>query len=649
MTDMTLFFTTHGALALVSALFHFALVTAQAASPGGPAVDNSRYNYTEFLTLKPLPRNQLLASFDFESYSDEFVPSSQGISDNYIQYGVFPRSIGQVLQQTSTNELHLRFSQGWWDAEGWGSQPRNGSFAGGIGVELWAWVEGNTVAEAESHWSKLVNSLSGLFCASLNFIDSAQTTYPKKSFQYQGNVKGKSKPMHLLRGALPREPVCTENLTPFIKLLPCKGKAGISSLLDGHKIFDAQWQGMAIDVIQICDRGKCKWKLTQVIDAIIDIPRSLRRKTSAVPKPVSGDELRCDPTKPYNSVNICFPLGDNPEQRYKLSDIFGRSISGKCPVTRNEKQVGAIITENWEAKIHSGDTPGVVYTTGSNEFSLKTSNWYDIELETHNSTEVADRGTPPIYVERSFTGYGQDRGGMRTVFTNTSPDKSVRYVYFETLPWYMRLYLHTMELENASVNPAFAKLFPSIRDNIIQDILYRPAIDRKRPTQIEIEMILPPSGSVSLSYDFEKTLLYIEEYPPDANHGFEIPPGALTTLPLEGEVDFQPVTMRTTSLLLSLPTPDFSMPYNVIILTCTVMALAFGSIFNLIVKRIVTDEEADLIARSHPIRLKLLSIIEKVKSKFEKPKRGPFPYTPREERQAKDALPEKSEKSEKAD
>lgn len=30
----------------------------------------------------------------------------------------------------------------------------------------------------------------------------------------------------LLRGTLPREPVCTENLTPLIKMLPCRSQVG---------------------------------------------------------------------------------------------------------------------------------------------------------------------------------------------------------------------------------------------------------------------------------------------------------------------------------------------------------------------------------------------------------------------------------------
>lgn len=78
--------------------------------------------------------------------------------------------------------------------------------------------------------------------------------------------------LHLLHGTLPREVVCTENLTPFLKLLPCKGKAGISSLLDGHKLFDASWQSMSIDVRPV-EGGL---EITQTIDMVVDIQRSKR-------------------------------------------------------------------------------------------------------------------------------------------------------------------------------------------------------------------------------------------------------------------------------------------------------------------------------------------------------------------------------------
>ena len=68
-----------------------------------------------------------------------------------------------------------------------------------------------------------------------------------KTFEPEGVHHASMLPnLQLLHGSLPHEVVCTENLTPFLKLLPCKGKAGISSLLDGHKLFDASWQVMAI-------------------------------------------------------------------------------------------------------------------------------------------------------------------------------------------------------------------------------------------------------------------------------------------------------------------------------------------------------------------------------------------------------------------
>jgi len=45
------------------------------------------------------------------------------------------------------------------------------------------------------------------------------------------------------------------------------------------------------------------------------------------------------------------------------------------------------------------------------------------------------------------------------------------------------------------------------------------------------------------------------------------------------------VQLRTETLIVTMPTPDFSMPYNVICLACTVVALAFGPLHNITTKR----------------------------------------------------------------
>lgn len=141
-------------------------------------------------------------------------------------------------------------------------------------MDVWALTF--LVTRAFGKWITLTQSLSGLFCASLNFIDSTRTTRPVASFELTGDHPDYNR-LHLLHGSLPGEVVCTENLTPFLKLLPCKGKAGISSLFDGHKLFDASWQSMSIDMRPLRpSRGEPLVQIEQTVDMILDIERSKR-------------------------------------------------------------------------------------------------------------------------------------------------------------------------------------------------------------------------------------------------------------------------------------------------------------------------------------------------------------------------------------
>jgi phosphatidylinositol glycan class T len=197
--------------------------------------------------------------------------------------------------------------------------------------------------------------------------------------------------------------------------------------------------------------------------------------------------------------------------------------------------------------------------------------------------------TPLLYAERSFTGHGQERGGVQTILRNPSPDREVEFVYMETLPWFMRIYLHTMEARIAGHNAAH-------NASLIQQVSYRPALDRARGTQLEVRMRVPAASTVFLTYDFEKSILRYTEYPPDANRGFDVAAAVITILNSNADKDAAGgrsavYTLRTTSLLCSLPTPDFSMPYNVIIFTSTAIALAFGGMFNIIVRRFVAADE----------------------------------------------------------
>lgn len=537
----------------------------------------SATDYFEQLNLTPLPLGSLLASFEFRS--NESLSAYQSQNFRY-----FPRSLGQVLQSTDTKELHLRFTTGRWDTETWGARPWNGTKEGGTGVELWAWIESDTEHEAMRKWLALNQALSGLFCASLNFVDETRTTKPALSFQPRGTHDNSSN-LHLLHGVLPGEVVCTENLTPFIKLLPCKGKAGISSLLDGHKVFDSSWQSMSIDFRPQCPPGQeCLIEIYQTIDMVLNIARAKRPQSDPIPRPVQPHELICDETKPYHNHETCFPIDALETPAWSLNDVFGRQAAGSCPLAELEgpeaKSICLNIPHSQGVWIGAGgfevrSPPGI---PEKRCYQLVNGEPFDFDMpktsvRTHQQLAV---GSELIKVERTMTGHGAAQGGMRTVLTN-SLDASVDLVMFESLPWFLRPYMHTLT----------ATMSASSKDvDVVKDIYYRPAIDRYRGSQIELLLSIPPLTSITLTYSFEKSILRYTEYPPDANRGFIVAPAVIRILN-----QTSPVYVRTTSLLLSLPTPDFSMPYNVIILTSTVMALAFGSIFNILVRRFVGLEE----------------------------------------------------------
>lgn len=277
-------------------------------------------------------------------------------------------------------------------------------------------------------------------------------------------------------------------------------------------------------------------------------------------------------------------------QSWSLSDVFGRPIKGSCLAT----------------DVHGGRSESVcirvpydhqVFTSqGSIERKDSSRNYrcyvlpeyanFDMALPQQESQAVISRQSPPLYASRSFTGHGQERGGVQTLLTNPSSIAAVSFTYFETLPWFMKPYLHTLKAQ-VTTSPSHSQ------GDIIKSIYYRPALDRQRGTQLELQISVPPASTVRLTYDFEKAILRYTEYPPDANRGFDVAPAVIRLQTNRSSSSSRAVYLRTTSLLLSLPTPDFSMPYNVIILTSTVIALAFGSIYNLLVRRFVGADEVE--------------------------------------------------------
>ena len=121
-------------------------------------------------------------------------------------YELFPKALGEVLEKYHVSELHLTLAQGFWQHKKWGYAADGAP----PGAELWVWFKERTeklvkqifvcvsrkkkngmlwhvfVFSIDQQWTDLINVLSGMFCASLNFMDSTNTIVPRHSFRPHG-------------------------------------------------------------------------------------------------------------------------------------------------------------------------------------------------------------------------------------------------------------------------------------------------------------------------------------------------------------------------------------------------------------------------------------------------------------------------------
>jgi GPI-anchor transamidase subunit T len=312
---------------------------------------------------------------------------------------------------------------------------------------------------------------------------------------------------------------------------------------------------------------------------------------------VPYEELKCDTSKPYHSHDTCYPLDEARDSDWTITQVFGHALKGSCPLSEDDSDPVCINVPHARDVYTSGGAIENKDDSGHLRCYKLTNQDFEMVLPPQDLKERATLEQPLLYAERSFTGYGQERGGVQTILANPSKTDTIDFVYMESLPWFMKLYLHTLK---AKINGADG--------DFIKEMYYRPALDRNRGTQLEIRMQVPANSTVVLTYDFEKAFLRYTEYPPDANRGFDVPAAVIT---------IGNVSIRTTSLLLPLPTPDFSMPYNVIIFTSTVMALAFGHIFNLLARRFVAADEADK-WDVRAVRLRIISALTLLMKKLTK-------------------------------
>ncbi|XP_051735392.1 GPI transamidase component PIG-T [Ctenopharyngodon idella] len=532
--------------------------------------------FQEELVIRPLHSGDIYASFQFRTLWDtDFLQEGQKVS----HYRLFPKSLGQVLSKFSVRELHISFTQGFWRTMQWG-QP---FIPSPPGAELWVWFH-HTVSDVDGNWKELTNVLSGIFCASLNFIDLTNTVQPSASFKPLG--LGNVTDHRFLRYAtLPREIVCTENLTPWKKLLPCGSKAGLAVLMKSEKLFHSSFHSQAVHIRPVCQDDQCTnkaWELRQTLNVVFDLYTSGQGK-----------------------------------KEWSLFKMFSRTLTEACPLASSSK-VYVDITDNPEGELFELSPATPLLRQAVVLGDRRTYSVYDLtRAETFGQLHSlnlllrwkggsGDMLRPLLHAERYVAGFGLQTGEIHTVIYNNHPYRAFPVLLMDSVPWYLQLYIHTLTVTSKS------------RDNKPSYIHYQPAKDRHRPHLLEMLIQLPPHSMTEVTVQFERALLKWTEYTPDPNHGFYVGSSVVSALvpsmvamntnftldqplfssfvPVKEESSYF-VRVYTEPLLVNLPTPDFSMPYNVICLTCTVVAVGYGSFYNLLTRTFQVDEPSPPLAK----------------------------------------------------
>ena len=592
-----------------------ALLALALAAPLAEARDDAPFGgetFHEESLVRPLPDGNVV----FVAHFKQEAPLSA------THFETFPKAMAQIARASRVAEFELSFTQGRWDTPRWGRAPLGHR---PIGAELWASFhtpdspDVDVEAATDASWNNLTSLLGGQLCASLGRLDRAEIVVaPKLAFHpWDGTASAVVSDRPRRHGSLPAEAVCTENLTPWLKFLPCRDQSGVASLLRSRTtLFGSRYVSFDAHVVATRGPDDRAWtlELTQSLTAVLD------RRPEQTPINLAtllglGEGGGVEGACAAATTSVAHAEFGPHASVAAASDVAGEPRAHTAVVDSGIREMAYVALRTWDLTAMTSKKR----TRGESQNSNPTPR-FDLRVSTRD-VGAAPRAplpgyTPELHAERFVTGTGNHRGGL--VVELRRPDvarvrRRIRARLFQALPWYVRVFAHTLSVEFDGKRVPTAVDAGGNRTGAhaaaVEGLRWVPPEDRTRPSTLEMQLSVPAeTTTVRVSVNFEKAFLRLNEFPPDANRGFDLP-SALVSLPppkvlifdrnIEGKPALaSPLLDAMERLrgggservyvggpLLTLPTPDFSMPFNVITMVCTALSLLSGSLLATLTKR----------------------------------------------------------------
>lgn len=390
------------------------------------------------------------------------------------------------------------------------------------------------VFSIENRFNMVIEVISGYFCASLNVLKYSNVIKPTMP-SFQSKL---TSPFVTIAGIIPSEPICIENLQPWLDLLPCSNSAGLAQMFKPEAIYQSDFHSIEVEFFVDTDKETIEMNLRMI--TVYDLNK-------------------------WDS-----------HRNWSLTSLLGKPFKRFCPfVTKDPKVI-----------LRVPNSPGQ-FSTLLQHIDLISSEGEHLLIEYKGNDLLSEIGATeiskfndPIDEANKFKAYRyksgskDDFGGIGLLLENDLVTP-LEITVIESIPWLFRVFLHQGEF---SLNSNLIE--PSKLSKYLKEFLIEPAINRKRNLLIQSKWIIPPQSRIQIYFPFEREFLRIDEFPPNSERGIELP-GALIFYK-SSEIFY---TETTNTVLFTWPIPDGTMPFNVITMTSTLAALFYGSFFNLIFRR----------------------------------------------------------------
>lgn len=384
-----------------------------------------------------------------------------------------------------------------------------------------------------------------------------------------------------------------------MKLLPCQGHAGLAALLAPERVVEAHNYGLTLAVGRVGAAEAMSGASS--VDVVLEVtmlfdPASSgwqgARNASSVNERIFGSPgpATCPA---MHSSHMIFPDGANGQKGLLdgCASAVGSASHQACSLDGNPLD------------------PLLASCGDNGSLDANAASWrLTVKNQMTSVRPTASRLTLAATVHGSGASPAPSKG--------SSLGSPLLHIT-QLVPWELPVKWHTMKL---TVNGNSVPL-RAANDCVLVWKVLRPAAPRQHASLIELLLQLPDGGGrgnaaqqdwrVVLSVEVEKQLLTVFDYPPDASRGVDIPaPLAVFLPPAPADALFSGVEApkgssfpslmsslacglpvirsRGRVLLVNLPIPDASMPFNVVCFTSTAVAVSFGSMLG----ALMTSSEA---------------------------------------------------------